>query len=209
MSPRPYRLGQRETASEQTRARIVAAALDLLRKGDRLNEFSIDAVARRADVVRMTVYYQFGARRGLLEALFDELAKRGLVKRLRVAFTRSDPLERLDALVAAFGGFWASDRLAIRRLRSLAAHDPELDNALRARDELRRGHMRTLVDQLVERSPERSAARDELVNVLHTLTSFETFDTLAGPSRSPEAVTPLVQQLARAALDVRAAERRG
>jgi AcrR family transcriptional regulator len=208
MSPRPYRLGQRERASEQTRARIVAAALDLLRKGDRLNEFSIDAVARRADVVRMTVYYQFGARRGLLEALFDELAKRGLVKRLRVAFTCSDPLERLDALVAAFGGFWASDRLAIRRLRSLGAHDPELDNALRARDELRRGHMRTVVDQLVQRSPERSAARDELVNVLHTLTSFETFDTLAGPARSPEAVTPLVQQLARAALKVRAAQQR-
>ena len=51
-----------------------------MRKGDRLNEFSIDAVARRADVVRMTVYYQFGARRGLLEALFDEESYRGFMQ---------------------------------------------------------------------------------------------------------------------------------
>jgi hypothetical protein len=33
---------------------------------------------------------------------------------------------------------------------------------------------------------------------------FDTFDTLAGPARSPEAVTPLIQQLARAALGVTA-----
>jgi hypothetical protein len=41
---------------------------------------------------------------------------------------------------------------------------------------------------------------DEAVDILFTLTSFETFDTLAGPDRSPEEVTPLVDQLARAAL---------
>jgi AcrR family transcriptional regulator len=65
----------------------------------------------------VTVYYQFGSRRGLFEALFDELARHGLVERLRAAFGRADPLDRLDALVAAFGSFWASDRLVIRRLR--------------------------------------------------------------------------------------------
>ena len=203
MSPRPYRLGQREIATQQTRARIVAAALELLREGDRLTEFSIDAVARRADVVRMTVYYQFGSRRGLLEALFDALARRGLVDRLRVAYSRPDPRDRLDALVAAFGGFWASDRLVIRRLRSMAAHDPELDQALRSRDELRRGHMRMLAERLVEKRTGRSrAALDDVVSVLHTLSSFETFDTLAGPARSPDEVTPLVQRLARAALSM-------
>jgi AcrR family transcriptional regulator len=201
MSPRPYRLGQRETASQQTRARIVAAAIEVLREGDRLIEFSIDAVARRADVVRMTVYYQFGARRGLLEALFDELARRGLVDRLRVAYRRADPLDRLDGLVAAFGSFWASDRVVIRRLRSLAVHDPELDQALRSRDERRRGHMRNVAESLVDQRPGRSRpSLDEVVSVLYTLTSFETFDTLAGPERRPDEVTTLVQRLARAAL---------
>jgi hypothetical protein len=36
--------------------------------------------------------------------------------------------------------------------------------------------------------------------VLHMLTSFETFDALAGPDRSPQDVAPLVQRLAVAAL---------
>jgi hypothetical protein len=38
------------------------------------------------------------------------------------------------------------------------------------------------------------------VGLLHTLTSFETFDMLAGPARDPSAVIPLGQDLARAAL---------
>src|SRR5262249_8800491 len=105
LTPRPYRLQRRQTASEQTRARIVKAALELLREGS-VTEFSIDAVARRADVVRMTVYYQFGARRGLLEAVFDELAARGLVPHLRAAYAHADAPQRLDGLVAAFGRFW-------------------------------------------------------------------------------------------------------
>ena len=74
MSPRPYRLGQRQVAADETRARVLAAARDQLAKE---TSFSIDAVARRADVARMTVYYQFGSKRGLLEALFDLLAARG------------------------------------------------------------------------------------------------------------------------------------
>jgi AcrR family transcriptional regulator len=202
MSPRAYNLGLREKTSEATRARIVAAALELLRNLDAVSDFSLDAVARQAGVVRATVYYQFRTRRGLLEALFDELAKRGLVAGLRSAFERADPLDRLDAILAAFGDFWASDRFAIRRLRSLAALDPELDEAIRARDELRRGHMRKILEQLIKtRSETALRSFDDLVNTFHTLSSFETFDTLAGKGRNPAEVTPLVQQLARAALD--------
>ena len=50
MSPRPYRLGQRQVTSEQTRARILTAARELLTASDGFNGFSIDAVARQADV---------------------------------------------------------------------------------------------------------------------------------------------------------------
>ena len=77
MSPRPYRLGQRQIATEQTRARILAAARELLLTSDTFTGFSIDAVARQADVARMTVYHQFGSKIGLLEALSDSLAAHG------------------------------------------------------------------------------------------------------------------------------------
>jgi hypothetical protein len=40
--------------------------------------------------------------------------------------------------------------------------------------------------------------------MLYTLTSFETFDTLAGPKRRLEEVGPAILRLARAALGMRA-----
>ncbi len=55
MSPRPYRLGQRQATTEQTRARILTAARELLAESSGLSGFSIDAVAHKADVARMTV----------------------------------------------------------------------------------------------------------------------------------------------------------
>jgi AcrR family transcriptional regulator len=73
--------------------------------------FTVDAVAGQAGVARMTVYNQFGSKTGLLEALFDDLAARGLVGRLRAAFGRPEPREALADLIAAFAGFWHSDRI--------------------------------------------------------------------------------------------------
>ena len=60
-----------------------------------------------------------------------------------------------------------------------------------------------IAERLVERhvvSP--GEALDKTVDILLTLSSFETFDTLAGPTRSMEEVAPLVYQLARAALNL-------
>jgi AcrR family transcriptional regulator len=206
--PRPYRLGQRQAASEETRARIIAAARELLMTGGP-GGFSIDAAARQAGVARMTVYHQFGSKLGLLEGLFDDLAARGGMERLAEAFARPEPLDGLAEFIATFGRFWDSDRLVIRRLRSMAALDPEFERGVRRRDEWRRGGLRVLLGRLAEQygrpTPE---ALDEAVDLLHTLTSFETFDTLAGTTRTPEEVIPLVQRLARAALGLDAARMR-
>jgi AcrR family transcriptional regulator len=202
MSPRPYRLGQRQAATEQTRARIIAAARALLTASSGFIGFSMDAVARQADVARMTVYHQFGSKRGLLEALFDDLAARAAIgPRLGAAFAQSESLEALAALIAAFAHFWATDRLILRRTRALAMLDPEFEEGVRARDEWRRNGVQAVLRRVVEQHGRPSAeAFDEAVTVLYTLTSFETFDTLAGATRRPEEVTPVVQHLARAAL---------
>src|SRR5262245_57225206 len=201
MTLRPYRLGQRQAAVARTRARIVAAARELLATPGGVSGFTVDAVAGQAGVARMTVYNQFGSKKGLLEALFDDLAARGLVARLRAAFGRAEPGEALDELVAAFGGFWQSDRIVIRRIRGLATIDPDFEQAVRARDERRREALRTVLGRFAEkyhRPP--PGARDAVTDVLHTLTSFETFDNLAGTTRGPEDVVPLVCRLTHAAL---------
>ena len=202
MSPRPYRLGQRQATTDQTRARILAAARELLAAADGSAAFTVEAVARQADVSRMTVYYQFGSKAGLLEALFDRLATTGrLPQRAIAAVNQPDPLDALADYVAAFAGFWAAERLVLRRLRGLAALDPDLAQGVRARDARRRKGLELLVGRLADRHGHPPPdALGEAVGVLHMLTSFETFDALADPDRSPEDVAGQVQRLAVAAL---------
>jgi AcrR family transcriptional regulator len=199
--PRPYRLGQRQAATEQTRVRILAAARDILMSSDGYARFSIEAVARQADVARMTVYHQFGSKIGLLEALCDTLAASGGMEHLATAFRQHDPLEALHQFLLVFGHFWEADRLVMRRLRALAALDPDFEQVIRARDAWRRQGASVIAQRLVDHQgllPE--TARDEFVEILFTLSSFETFDTLAGPARSVQEVAPSVARLARAAL---------
>jgi AcrR family transcriptional regulator len=200
MSPRPYRLGQRQASIDETRARIIAAARELLVSADP-GQFSIDAVARQADVSRATVYYQFHSKLGLLEALFDSAGATGGMAGLADAFRQQDPLAALDDFVAVFGRFWSADRLLHRRMRALAVLDPDLGQALDARQEWRRRGAATLVSRLT--IPDGPLPEDQapgVIDLLFTITSFETFDTLAGPGRTPATVTPQIQHLARATL---------
>lgn len=201
MSPRPYRLGQRQAATEQTRTRIISAARELLMASDGFASFSIDQVARQADVARMTIYHQFGSKRGLLEALCDSLAASGGMDQLATAFRQRDPLEVLNVYLQVFSRFWDADRLVTRRLRALAALDPDFEQVIRARDERRRQGVRVITERLVKQhvvSP--NAPLDEIVDILFTLSSFETFETLAGPARGLQEVAPLVWRLAQAVL---------
>src|SRR5262245_3901167 len=134
---RSYTAVERQRAVEAGRERILAAARDLL-EDEQAEGFSIDAVARRAGVARMTIYNQFESKAGLLEALFDSLAVRGPLGQMVDIFQERDPLVALDAYVAMFGRFWTASRLAHGRLRAAALHDDELAAAIEARNERRR-----------------------------------------------------------------------
>src|SRR5487761_655199 len=202
MSPRPYRLGPRQAAGDETRARMLAAARELLVATDP-GRFSIDAVAQRADVSRATVYYQFRSKLGLLEALFDSVGATGGMAGLADAFRLPDPPAELDAYIAVFGRFWGSDRLLHRRLRGLAALDPDLAEALAARQEWRRRGAATLVSRFADQFGYPPAElQADATDLLFTVTSFETFDALAGTEKTPEAAVPLIQHLARAAVSL-------
>jgi len=45
-------------------------------------------------------------------------------------------------------------------------------------------------------------ARDETIDLLFALTSFQTFDVLAGPTRTPAEVAPIVLRVARTILEL-------
>src|SRR5499427_1322513 len=99
---RSYNPVERLRSVEAGRERIVSAARDLLEDDD-AEGFSIDAVARRAGVARMTIYNQFESKAGLLEALFDSLAARGPFKQMPAVFVERDPRAALDAFVTIMG----------------------------------------------------------------------------------------------------------
>lgn len=200
MTPRPYNLGQRQAATDQTRARIILAARDLLARDEGPSGFTVDAVARRAGVARMTVYYQFQSKRGVLEALFDHLANKGLMPHLGPVVQEPAPMRALEGVIAAFAAFWESDRLVLRRARALAALDAEIAESVRARDERRREHLRRVLTRLSEERGTSTMTLPSIVDVLHMLTSFETFDALRRDDRSLADVTRMVRRLAESLL---------
>jgi AcrR family transcriptional regulator len=203
MSPRPYRLGQRQAAAAQTRARIVSAARELLTAPEGLSGFTVEAVARQAGVARMTVYYQFGSKLGLLEALFDTLASHRGASQLVAAIGAPDPLAGLARFITLIGGFWAADRLLVYRLQGLAALDPDFGRVWSVREGLRREGLAALARRLSDAYGwPSSAALSKAVDVLFALVSFETFNALAGPDRSLDEVAPLVLHLATAGLRI-------
>lgn len=204
MSPRKYDLGRRRGATAATRASIVEATRGLIGGEGDLTGFSMEAVAERAGVSRMTVYYQFRSRAGLLEAVSDDLAVRGGMSGLAGAFQETDPSKAVRAFVETFVRFWASDPVTLRRLRAMGVVFPSEHPGPRGRDAWRRAGWENLLARV--RPPE-AVPRADLVDLLGALTSFETYDALAGAGRSTEAVTELLAQTALRLLGLTATRR--
>lgn len=201
MSPRPYQLGKRQGQIDESRRRVIDAARSLLAEAGSYRAFTIDAVAKKADVSKATIYYQFESKTGLLEAVCDALAEAGGMAGLAAAFTDPDPMGALRHFVETFGRFWDADRPAMRRLRALAALDPEVGTVISARDDRRRMGLGVLVGRLAEdRGATRRNDPEDLIRVLHVLTSFETFDALAEPDAALTSVVADVVHLIEAVL---------
>jgi AcrR family transcriptional regulator len=161
----------------------------------------VDAVARRAGVARMTVYNQFGSKAALLEALFDLMMRRGGIdgpRGMPSVFRVADPMEGIAAMFDVLARYYSTDRMVKRRVHALSALQPDVEKALGLREDRRRRGIRTLLERMARPwTPER---KDELERLLFTLTSFESFDTLAGPHRTFPDVAPLLVSTARAVL---------
>jgi AcrR family transcriptional regulator len=205
-SPRSYRQGRRQARTEETRARLVDAARHVLMSRSGPGDFSLETVARRAGVTRLTVYHQFGSRSGLLEAVYDDLAQRGRIgENLAAAFQQPDAEACLEATVKAFVTFWNAERLAIRRLRAMAVLDKNFTGAT-DRDQRRLKAMHVVVHRLVAQHGRDLNGLQAKAEVLAMLTSFEAFDLLAGGGAEPDKVLAILTALAHAALALHRAD---
>jgi AcrR family transcriptional regulator len=195
VSPRPYRSPHRDAAAAQTRRRIVAAAARLLSAADGIRAFSLEGVAKKAGVTRLTVYNQFGSRRALLEAVFDDRAASGGLHRIAGVMAAPDQRAGLQEIIAIFCDFWSSDPGTLALLHSEGAADPEFDASVRERNERRRALLSVLVRRMAEGKRLRPEALDGLVDVLFALTSFAFFSQLTARGRSAGAICRLIQGL--------------
>lgn len=193
---RSYRSPVRAAAADRNRARVVAAGRTLLNAGRGGAAFSLDAVARRAGVTRLTVYNQFKSKRGLLEAIFDDTARRGGLHDLQAVFEEPDVRKALERYVTIFCRFWAMHARLFPKLAAVARLDPEIAESLGQRVERRRH----VLQKLTERSSG-TADRQRLIDVLFAVTGFEVFDILSVHGRSAATVEAIMQQLAADALD--------
>lgn len=200
MSPRAYKPGpRRQLATEATRARIIEAARALLSDSG-ASSFSIDAVAAQADVARMTVYYQFKSKGKLLEALLDDFASRANMRGLRKAFQEPETHRSLNILVEVFCHLWESQRALVRRLNAFAVLDPDVERALSERGGWRREALTELIGRL-----EGVTKADEIVDLLHVLTSFESYDALASAGRPAGGIVAMLQSAASAIVNAHTA----
>lgn len=185
MPKRHYVSSVRAAAAAEKRDRVVDAATKWLRENVSIATFSLDAVAKAAGVTRLTVYHQFGSRRGVLEAVFDEIARQGGLSRIEQAMAMTDPRAALDRLVEIFCDFWSWDA-AIGRLEQAMSIDPEFAEALMERNQRRRKALEILVARLGGRNAS-AAARQDAVDMIFALTSYPMYAALRGNRASDEA----------------------
>ena len=186
---RSYKSEVRTLAANETHARIVEAARELLSGGKNMPAFSLDAVARRAGVTRLTVYNRFESRRGLLEAVFDDTAQRGGLLELSSVMSNPNLEEALRKFVTVFCAFWAANGSLFSRIAANATLDEEIAESLHGRSERRRVLLNSLIRRL-----DLGDARKELVDVLFGLTSFDMHRHLAVGKRSNAEIEGLIHR---------------
>ncbi len=191
---RPYVSAKRDAAAAEKRQQVIAAAARLLEDGPVM--VSMEAVARAAGVTRLTVYKQFGSRRGLLEAVFDDTARRGGVVRMAEVVHNPDARAGIHRAVDILCEFWGNHP-AFAKLHDAAAADPEFAEALATRNARRR----MAFDALLQRLSGSDAARAECSDLIFGLTSMAMFRTL-GANRTPPQIAATINIAIDAILDV-------
>jgi AcrR family transcriptional regulator len=158
---------RRAAATAATRQAVISAARELLATVP-WREFTLEAVATRAGVTRVTVYNQVRNKAGLLDAVLTELTSRAGMDHLLTEARGLDPASALAFVIGQTCRFWHAERAVLRPLFGLAAGDADIAAHLAGREDRRREQFRRLL-------PGRSEA--ELAAVV-AVTSFPAYDAL-------------------------------
>jgi AcrR family transcriptional regulator len=187
--------GKRAATTEATRRTIIAAARDLLAER-RWPDFTIEAVARRAGVTRVTVYNQVGSKAGLLEAVLTGLTERARMDQLLTDTEKLTPAEACAAVALRTCRFWHAERAVLRPLHGLASIDEVIGAELARREAWRREQLRHLLERLTG-----DKSTDDALAAALAVTSFSTYDQLGHLADDPDRASVLITRLLGALAD--------
>jgi AcrR family transcriptional regulator len=162
---------RRYTAAKPPRSveRVLNAAEQLTRE-DGFHTATMEQIAERAGVSRATLFTRFGSKLGVLEAIYQRCQGSEEIAELVAALALADPVEALDATVAASCRVWERWGAADRHMRAIAVLEPGVRPLLAAQ----RAFQHDSIHALAARLPLRSALTTERAGTaLHMLTSLE------------------------------------
>ncbi len=197
---RPYELGKRLEQMGRTKAAVLSAAREQLESGG-MREFSMESLAKASGVTRQTIHNLFGTRTGVLETLFDQIARDAGMERMREVMMTSDAGAMLDRFIEVFSTFWAKNRMLLKRIHGIAAVDPEFGKAIQARNQRRKMAATRVIERIDIRAEVKSVEENSRrIASLVALTSFEFFDALVESFGNVEAAEKQLPGLIRKAL---------
>lgn len=180
--PRPRR-SRRAAQAEETRERILAAATELIAERG-YAATSIDALCRRAGVVRTAIYWHFGSKEGLVAPVVERVASAWIEEIQKSVYLEGDPLARLERFLASLRELVLHRSQLLRLLAAVALERAAVDDDARAA--LRRLSTRALeaIAQGVQDSTGAQRADAELIarTVLAYL-NLAVFEQLVTPER--------------------------
>jgi AcrR family transcriptional regulator len=166
-APRPYSSRLRAEQAQETRARILDAALRVM-AGPR--DVAIPDVAREAGVSIPTIYRHFGTKAELLFELYPHVAHRAglaaarfdevpmprsldeLRAGLRAFYARIEAVARDDLSIAALGGPAGDEVRRVSMPRRLAAFRPLVEKLMPGLDELEHDRVARVLTVLISSS---------------------------------------------------------
>jgi len=192
---RPYELGKRLEQMDESRAAILLAAKRQL-AAEGYQRLTMASLAAASGVTRQTIHNLFGTKTSVLEAVFDLIALESGMERMREVMMLPPGDAQLQRFVEIFCGFWAKNRLLIRRVHGIGAIDPEFGVVIDARNRRRLMAATRIVQRMSGDDGAQKAA------MLAALTSFEFFDALAESSGSEDEALAMVLRMARGVLSL-------
>jgi AcrR family transcriptional regulator len=189
--------GKRAAATEATRRAIIAAARDLLAT-QQWEHFTVEAVANRAGVTRVTVYNQVRSKRGLLDAVLTDLTERARMDQLLDDTQHLTAADACAAIVRQTCRFWLSERDILRPVFGLAGVDQDVAAALAQREQWRQDQLQHLLQRLAaEATPTLTFAPSDVLATAVAVTSFATYDRLGALADDPERAARMINHLVR------------